>query len=44
MKHWYQFKSKDKRVQGYVPAENEAGMARFAGYSVEELEMDEKAR
>ena len=33
MKHWYFFKSKDKKIQGYCQGE----VARFAGYSRKDL-------
>lgn len=37
MNHWYQFRSKDRKVRGYCPAKDEPGVARFAGYPVENL-------
>lgn len=37
MKHWYQFRSKDRKVRGYCPARDEPGVVRFAGYPLEEL-------
>ena len=37
MKQWYQYRSKDRKVRGYCPAEDESGVAHFAGYPVEDL-------
>ena len=37
MKHWYQYRSKDRKVRGYCPAKNEAEVAHFAGYPVKDL-------
>ncbi|MBA7570104.1 hypothetical protein ES708_11851 [subsurface metagenome] len=37
MKHWYQYRSKDRKVRGYCPAKNEAEVAYFAGYPVKDL-------
>lgn len=37
MKHWYQYRSKDRKVRGYCPAKNEEQVARLAGYPLEEL-------
>lgn len=37
MKHWYSFKSRDGKVQGYCPAKSELEVARFAGYPISEL-------
>ena len=36
-KHWYKFRSKDKKVQGYVPRGTKAEVARLAGYPLEKL-------
>jgi len=35
--YWYQYRSKDKKTQGYCPGKNEAEVAHFASYPVEEL-------
>ncbi|MBA7649668.1 hypothetical protein ES703_57466 [subsurface metagenome] len=37
MRQWYQFRAKDRKVRGYCPARDEQGVARLAGYPVEEL-------
>ena len=37
VRHWYRYRSKDRKVRGYCPVDDEPGVARFAGYSVEEL-------
>jgi hypothetical protein len=34
---WFGFRSKDGRAKGYCPAEDEAGVARFANYPIGEL-------
>lgn len=37
MKRWYQYRSKDRKVKGYCPAEDGGQVALLAGYPVEEL-------
>ena len=37
MKKWYSYKSKDRKVKGYCPADSEDGVASLAGYPVEQL-------
>ena len=39
-KHWYSFKSKDRKVRGYCLGETEAEVARFAGYPIAELNIE----
>jgi hypothetical protein len=34
---WYGFKSKDRKVQGYCPAKDGAGVARFVNYPLKDL-------
>ena len=34
---WFSFRSKDKKVCGYCPAKDRAGVARFAGYPLRDL-------
>lgn len=36
-KRWYSFKSKDRKVRGYCPAETELEVARFADYEIKDL-------
>ena len=37
MRHWYSFRSKDRKVRGYCPGKDKEKVARLAGYPVEEL-------
>lgn len=37
MRRWYKFRSRDGRVKGYCPAQDEEEVAEFAGYPREEL-------
>jgi len=41
MKHWYQYRSKDRKVRGYCLARNEIGVAYFASYPIEELHIEQ---
>ncbi len=36
-RHWYQFKSKDRKVKGIILTRSKAAVARFAGYPISEL-------
>ena len=40
-KHWYSFKSKDGKVRGLVPATSKLGVARFSGYPISELVIEQ---
>jgi len=37
MKQWYKFRAKNRKAQGYCPAQNEQEVARFVGYPAGEL-------
>lgn len=37
MNHWYQYRSKDRKVRGIVMSQSKAAVARLAGYPVKEL-------
>lgn len=37
MEHWYKYRSKDKKVQGYCPAKSKLVVARFLRYPISEL-------
>lgn len=37
MMHWYQYRSKDRKVRGIVLTRDKEQVARLAGYPVEEL-------
>ena len=37
MNHWYQYRSKDRKIKGYVLARSKAAVASLAGYPVGEL-------
>lgn len=41
VEHWYQFRSKDRKVRGYCPTRDEAEVARLAGYPREELVIEQ---
>ena len=37
MNNWYFYRSKDRKIKGYVMARDEEAVAKFAGYPVKKL-------
>ena len=41
MKHWYEYRSKDRKVRGIIPARDKEQVARLAGLDIKNMVIEQ---